>query len=196
MTATTTRSARWLDSSTLPDISLRRALVERAMADILIEETAGPNRSPYIDEILRDADAKPGDPWCAAALNRWCRDAGVARPPRYQASCDVWMAWAKKNGSWNDKKGYNPMPGDIVVYGKPADAQHIGVVGRITSRGPRAIEGNTSYGGDGEREGIACDAKPVKLSWVLGYITPKPAISNAANVLASSSSTASSAASR
>ena len=160
-------AARWMDKLALPDVALRRVLVVRALADVGIEETAA-NSSGYIDEILLDADAKPGDPWCAAAVNRWCKDAGAARPPRWQASCDTWMTWAKSRGTW-EAPAYKAQPGDLVVYGVPGDAQHIGVVGRVTARGARSIEGNTSFAGV-SREGIACDYKPVDTKRVIGYI--------------------------
>lgn len=167
-------AARWLDQMPLTQPELRKAIVRRAMADIGIEETGVANRSPYIDALLTAAGTAVGQPWCAAAVRQWYADAGASVPPKGAASCDVWVAWATKRGRWFPvSSGYVPQPGDAVVYGVPGDANHIGVLVRATTRGGRAVEGNTSYAGF-EREGIAVDYKPVSQSRVLGYISPDP----------------------
>lgn len=168
-------AARWLDQMPLSQPELRKAIVRRAMADIGIEETGVANRSPYIDELLRAAKTVIGQPWCAAAVRQWFADAGAAFPAAHAASCDAWVAWATKRGAWHPAaSGYTPEPGDAVVYGVPGDANHIGVLVRVTARGGRAVEGNTSYAGF-EREGIAVDYKPVSQARVLGYISPQSA---------------------
>ena len=167
--------ARWLDQMELGlQAELRKAIVRRAMADIGIEETGVKNRSPYIDELLKAAGTVVGQPWCAAAVRQWLADAGAAVPARDAASCDVWMTWAIRRGQWHAATSpYVPLPGDLVVYGVPGDANHIGVWVRTTARGGRAVEGNTSFAGF-EREGVAVDYKPVATTRVLGYITPVP----------------------
>lgn len=167
--------ARWLDQMELgSQAELRKSVVRRAMADIGIEETGVKNRSPYIDELLKAAGTVVGQPWCAAAVRQWFADAGARVPLRDAASCDAWVGFARGLGCWHPvASGYVPLPGDAVVYGVPGDANHIGVLVRTTTRGGRAVEGNTSYAGF-EREGIAVDYKPVTQARVLGYITPLP----------------------
>ena len=165
------QSARWLDALDSPDALLRAALVRRAMADIGIEETAR-NSSPYIDEVLTQAGAQPGDPWCAALLTRWCRDTNIARPVSGAASCEVWHQFAIKRGTWREVgTGYVVLPGDIVLYGDTTHVHHCGLVARVSSFGMRDVEGNTSWSGF-SREGVACDYKPVALSLVAGHIVP------------------------
>lgn len=167
-------AARWLDQMDLgAHGDLRKRVVRRAMADIGIEETGVANRSTYIDGLLQAAGTVVGQPWCAAAVRQWFADAGAAVPASGAASCDVWMQWALRTNRWRPLGQYAPLPGDAVVYGVPGDANHIGVVVRATARGGRAVEGNTSFAGF-EREGIACDYKPIAATRVLGYVIPLP----------------------
>lgn len=165
-----TKPAGWLGDIETP----HTLLVRRAMLDIGIEEGPSANRSPYIDQCLTLAGTAVGQPWCAAILYRWCIDAGVFAPDRLAASCDAWRDQAIAQKRWLDATE-TPKPGYIVVYGirngKKVDANHIGVVARVTHRGVRAVEGNTSFAGF-NREGIAVDYKPVDLKRVLGWIDP------------------------
>ena len=98
----TKQSCIWLDSLELPNHALRAALIRAAHADIGTEEQEA-NRSPYIDGMIKDCGLTGAQPWCAAAVNRWCSEAGVARPHAGQASCDVWMTWAQRRGNWKGK---------------------------------------------------------------------------------------------
>jgi hypothetical protein len=165
-----TEPAQWLVDTSPP----HARLVRRAMLDIGIEEGPTANRSPYIDTCLRNAGTAVGQPWCAAILHQWCLESGVFRPERHAASCDAWRHEAIAQCRWHDAS-ISPVPGWIVVYGvrkgKLVDANHIGVVARVTHRGPRAVEGNTSFSGF-NREGIAVDYKPVDMKRVLGWIDP------------------------
>jgi hypothetical protein len=182
-----TAPGQWLEAAlaALPaaERAWRTALVRRAMLDIGIEEGPSANRSPYIDGCLLRSGTRVGQPWCAAILHTWCVDAGCWAPARHAASCDAWRDGARTSGRWIEAPGgivasdAVVQPGDIAVYGTRksgvVDANHIGVVARVTHRGPRAVEGNTSFAGF-EREGIAVDYKPVALARLLGYIVPRP----------------------
>jgi hypothetical protein len=167
------QSCAWLDVLTGPDAELRRAVVRRAHADIGIEEgTQAANRSPYIDEVVREAGSPLGSAWCGCVARRWARDGGAAHPPRDAGAVRVWVKWAKENGTWHDVgSGYEPKPGDWVCYDMNPDtiADHIGLVARVHARGVRSVEGNTSWAGF-SREGVAVAMKPVATSRILGYI--------------------------
>lgn len=169
-------AAPWLDDLSGPDAPLRRAVVRRAHADIGIEENTA-NRSPYIDEVTREAGSPAGSAWCACIARRWAKDAGAQYPTRDAGAVRAWVAWAKANGSWHDvKSAYQPQPGDFVCYDMAPDgvADHIGVVARVHARGVRSIEGNTSWAGF-SREGVACTMKPVTTARILGYIALRAA---------------------
>ena len=80
--------------------------------------------------------------WCAAAVATWWQEAGL-QTPSGGASCDNWMSWGKQNGYWST----TPKVGAAILYGKPTDAYHIGIVAGVTPTGAViAIEGNTSGG--------------------------------------------------
>lgn len=175
-TVTIPPAALWLDSLALPDHALRADLVRRAMADIGIEESASAaNRSPYLDAIARQFGSPLGSAWCALILGRWCRDVGVRIPPREVGAVRAWQRWAQDTGAWKPKSD-TPLPGDIALYDMRPDGvgDHIGVVIRGHERGPRTVEGNTSWAGH-SREGVAVVAKPIAASLVLGYIVPRAA---------------------
>lgn len=169
--------APWLPASTLPKI---RAAVERALKDVgICEMPLGSNRSGRIDEYLRAAGVPESvitsgkGYWCAAAASAWWREAGMMIPPLgYNgggpASCDTWMTWGKANNRWHDK----PVVGAMVLYGVPGDAQHIGMVIRVDPI-LYGVEGNTTAGGDYNRDGAAVDAKGVTTKRVLGYVWPE-----------------------
>lgn len=150
---------------------LRAAIVRRAMADVgICEMPPGSNRSPYIDECNRLAGVPVGSYWCASWAGRVFREAGAQVPSGY-ASCDAWVAWAKKNGRWTNR----PVPGAAVLYGKPTDASHIGIVVRTDPR-LFTCEGNT---GTEEHSRNGYVVWPKEISGddelrVLGYVMPLP----------------------
>jgi hypothetical protein len=65
------------------------------------------------------------------------------------------------------------MIGAAVVYGKPGDASHIGVIVRVIPL-LLAVEGNTTLDGF-SRNGVAVDLKLVNTDRVLGYVYPAAA---------------------
>ncbi|MBC7841897.1 MAG: hypothetical protein H7099_06280 [Gemmatimonadaceae bacterium] len=165
----TIANARHLPKDTPPAI---RALISRAIADIsaVVEEPLGSNRGPIIDEYNRRAGAPVGSYWCASAVGAWMIDCGFPMPIGY-ASCDNIMAWGKKTGRWS----VLPALGAMVLYGKPADANHVGLVSRLAPL-VLSIEGNTTVeGGSAEqsRNGEAVSQKRVNSADpVLGYVLP------------------------
>jgi hypothetical protein len=159
--------ARWAPPET-PALAL--AVARRALADVgICEEPPGSNRGPQVDAYVQAVGAPLASFWCAAAVAAWFRDCGAAIPPTSAASCDVWMGWAKLNGLWQS----HPSIGAAVVYGKPTDANHIGVVVR-TSPLLLAVEGNTALEAY-SRNGVAVDLKLVNPARVLGYVIPSEA---------------------
>lgn len=170
-----TRSlAPWLTSPPVPPLCL--GLIKRAITDIgICEMPPGSNRSGRIDEYNHRAGVPLGSYWCASAVGAWLAEAqenlGVPiELPRGYASCDNWMAWGKATKRWQT----TPMPGTIVLYGIPGDAQHIGVIIRATPL-VFSVEGNTSPGGR-IRNGLAIWPKIVDPGWVLGYVNPIPLV--------------------
>jgi hypothetical protein len=159
--------APWAPTATPP---LALAVAKRALLDIgICEIPPGSNRSGRIDEYVQAVGSPLASFWCAAAVAAWFREAGARTPPSSAASCDVWMGWAKLAGLWQPA----PAIGSAVVYGKPTDASHIGVIVRVDPL-LLAVEGNTSLDGD-SRNGVAVDLKLAHPERVLGYVRPEAA---------------------
>lgn len=158
-----TQPAPWLGSA----IDLGVAVARRALLDVgICEDPPGSNRSVEIDDFLKRLGLGLGLPWCAAAVALWYDESGLARPDGSKAaSCDAWRSWAIDHKLWT----LNPSIGAAVVYGKGEDAQHIGVVVRLTPI-VMSVEGNTSLDNSPQREGVAVDFKKVNDGWRLGYI--------------------------
>lgn len=165
----------WLPATT-PDLS--RAIVTIAIASVgMLEEPPGSNRGKDIDAINDRAHVPRGSYWCASWAGDVWREAGAEIPTGY-ASCDFWMAWAKKTGRWSP---HVAAPGACVLYGVPGDAHHIGIVIRTTPM-TLALEGNTTVEGSTfERNGTAVGLKIVNdRDPVLGYCHPRPLVMSAA----------------
>ena len=158
--------ADWLDDA-VP--ALEQAIVRRARCDIgIVEMPPGTNRSPRIDEYVAAVGSPVGSRWCAAAVAAWWRESGAQVPPLDAGSCNAWMRWSERSGTWTN----NPQAGSAVIYGKSGIAVHIGVVVR-TEPELLSVEGNTSITGNPEVNGIAVALKQIARSRVLGYITPR-----------------------
>jgi hypothetical protein len=153
---------------------LRQIILERALRDVEIGEVPpGSNLGKRVQSYLVRAGVpanmiRVGDGfWCAAWLGAVYLDAGARIGPGY-ASCDNVMNWAKKEGLWLPA---NPTPADMVLYGIPGDAQHIGLVTRWDRYYKRALEGNTTTDGF-SRDGTLVAFKTIARQKVLGYVTP------------------------
>ena len=159
--------AAWAPGST-PALSL--AIAKRALLDVgICEIPPGSNRSGRIDEYLKAVGSPVRQPWCAAAVSAWWREAGAEIPPRLAASCDAWMLWGKDTGRWTTDR---PVIGAAVVYGTPTDAQHIGVVVR-TDPLLLSVEGNSAFA-QFSREGLAVTLRLVAKDRLLGFVHPLP----------------------
>lgn len=160
------------------ELAPRRAIV-RAILDLgaVVEEPPGSNRGEVIDAYLRSAGVPESvilagkGYWCAAAVGQWWEDAGLLTP-KGRADCDRWMAWGKQTGRWSNI----PTLGAAVLYGKPGDASHIGIVVRVDPL-VLSVEGNTTIESGFDRNGIAVALKVVdsKQDPLLGYVQPFPA---------------------
>ena len=104
--------------------------------------------------------------WCAAAVSTWWQEAGL-ETPNGGASCDNWMNWGKSKGYWSSE----PKIGAAILYGKPSDANHIGIVSAVLPNGSiMTIQGNTSGAGFNSN-GCGCFQKISKKNY-LGFVIP------------------------
>jgi hypothetical protein len=174
---------RYLPADT-PTLLIR--ICQIALNDVLLcELPPGSNRSPEIDAMNKAVGVPDGSYWCASWVSRVWREAGADVPGKYgSASCDEWMAWGKKSGRWQS----TPSVGAAVLYGKPTDANHIGIV-IMTDPMVCSVEGNTSMDGF-DRNGWVVAVKKVHADRVLGYIVPNHTVADFSDVRGGSSTTA------
>lgn len=163
------RHAGWLAAHNSTE--LQRRIVERAMRDDGIrEKPLGSNRGVRIDRYTKAAglpvpkDKRTGEGWwwCAIWVGAVFRDCGCMVPLDYP-SCDAWLPHLVKEA----------VPGAGILYGKPGDAVHIGIVADVPDAGPMlTIEGNRGYSGV-TNNGVAVDLAPCNRKDILGYFHPR-----------------------
>ena len=170
--------ARWLNAKNASP--LQREIVERALCDDGELESDGPNRSPYIDQLVRWAGLDPAIPggvyWCAIWVARVFADAGAQIPLRF-ASCDAWLDRMVPLESVPPARRV----GAAILYGVPGDAHHVGIIARWPKPTkqqllPLTIEGNRGYAGSATNNGVAVDLAPLTRRDVLGVVLPQSII--------------------
>jgi hypothetical protein len=163
--------ARWLPFELS---ELRLGIISAAFSDLgVLEIPPGSNRGPEIDDYNRAGGSPVGSYWCANAAAHWCRSAGAVTPgPGRDGSCDEWVRMAKRLGTWREKSAYTPEPGDLILYGAPGDANHMGLIVRSEPY-LLSIEGNRSWGGF-SRNGECVDLNRAEISRALGFVVPTP----------------------
>jgi len=161
----------------LPDglDQLRLMILERSRLDVgILEEPLASNRGPRIDRYLRRAhvpepiiEAGKGF-WCAAWVGCMWIDAG-AKTPRDFGSCDAWLPYLVP--CTLAQLPTIGQPGDAVLYGKPTDAVHIGILWRLAPQ-ILTIEGNRGLGSVTTNNGTAVDVHEVVRRDVIGVVRP------------------------
>ena len=166
-------------ASWLPGVDAMVAnVIERARRHVgVCENPPGSNRGKGIDEWNAAAGVPVGSYWCASFVGAMWRESGFQVPAGY-ASCDNWMAWAKETNRWSANV---PTLGCAVLYGRPGDATHIGLVIR-TRPLLLSVEGNTTVEGSAfERNGTSVALKLVtERDPVLGYCHLRALLARAA----------------
>jgi len=149
--------------------------LEKKSLEYLDSKTANFGKANFTKYWRDMRPAFQGQPWCACFLS-WCAaKAGIPQgivPVFYD--CDVGMQWFKVRGQFLSYSE-TPNSGDIIFFGKPGDATHVGFVLRVENWRVYTIEGNTSAGTSVVANGGAVCAKDYALNnpKILGYGRPK-----------------------
>lgn len=105
------------------DVGKRVAKVALAEASAIITEENKLHKK-YMQKFQK---VFPGYswPWCAAFVT-WCIEEATGKqlpvyapgdPAKYTfALAEAWQRWAKRYGYWEDRPGYVPQPGDLVLF--------------------------------------------------------------------------------
>ena len=132
--------------------SLGRRALEAAISELLkgAGEVGGNNCGPSVRKYLKPAGLPEGNSWCAAFVS-WCylqaaeSDAG-SMPFAYGASARGLLREFKDNGwTYAPGSGYEPLPGDLVVWWRVrADGWqgHVGLVHQCKDGILYTVEGN------------------------------------------------------
>jgi hypothetical protein len=126
-----------------------RAALRAALKELTLGagEVGGNNRGPWVKKY-HNGLASPGDAWCAAFVS-WCyTHAPGGIPYHYSVGArDVLRQFKQNAWATPPESGYEPVPGDIVVWWRVrADGWqgHIGLVQQLKDGMLYTIEGNRS----------------------------------------------------
>lgn len=154
------------------ELAAREGVIRAANAEIGYRE--GPNNSQKYSK----ADGE----WCGV-FARWVwKKAGVPKLPPPEFGYET-AGWATYWGVWGDKhklleklpaKGIGtPLPGDVIVYGKPHTSGHVGIVLRVNANGTlTTADGN--IGDMVSRREIKPRSQYTNGQPVYGYVSPAP----------------------
>jgi hypothetical protein len=131
-----------------------RAALSAAIGEIKAGagEVGGNNSGPFVAKYFAPAGLGTGDSWCAAFLS-WCfftacNDNKASMPFPYTVGARAVLAQLKKLGFAKEPgSGYEPVPGDIVVWWRVSLAGwegHTGLVHSVKDGMLYTIEGNHS----------------------------------------------------
>lgn len=107
-----------------------------------------------------------GDPygdWCAMFVSFCLHFAQVDDMPLH-ANCQVWIDDLKEDNLFADAADYIPHPGDLIFfnYDDDSDADHVGIVERMSDRVVKTIEGNSD-------DSVARNEYDIADDTILGY---------------------------
>jgi hypothetical protein len=150
--------------------------VEKKNNNQLDDKTANAGNANYTKFWDYLKPSFQGQPWCAAAISYWARQAGISTdviPTFYD--CDTGMAWFNSRKQFFIRGADKPRAGDVIFFGVPKDAQHVGLVTSVTADKVFSIEGNTSGAAGMVPNGGAVAEKSYLLTYnkILGYGRPK-----------------------
>lgn len=115
-------------------------------------EEGGNNRGPWVEKYLAPAGLGPGNAWCASFVS-WCylQASGghkSAMPFAYSPGARALLTeFKEQNLAHAPKSGYQPEPGDIVVWWRvklQGWMGHVGLVHQLKEGMLYTIEGNKS----------------------------------------------------
>jgi hypothetical protein len=116
----------------------------------MTETPPGSNRGPVIDKWNRLCGVPPGPSayWCGTACNAFLMAAGFPAQPWLKYCPDTERMARNRTGGWSWHS--EPKPGDLVLYGA-REAEHVGLVERVSNGLLLTYEGNTSSGSAGSQ---------------------------------------------
>ncbi len=154
-------------------------VVEQAKAWLGFKESNGTHKQ-IIDvynshkPLARGYAVKYTDQWCATFVSAVSIQLGYTSIIPTECGCNQMIEKFKKLGTWNESDSRTPNPGDVIFYnwddnGKgdtTGDAEHVGIVEKVSGGKITVIEGN--YSNSVKRRTLAVNGK-----YIRGYGVPK-----------------------
>jgi hypothetical protein len=115
-------------------------------------EVGGNNRGPYVRKYLTPAGIEEGNSWCASFVS-WCYlqacggDKAAMPVPYCPGARALLQKYKDKGWAYGPGSGYDPVPGDIVVWWREklqGWMGHVGLVYQVKDGMLYTIEGNRS----------------------------------------------------
>lgn len=124
--------------------------------------------------LARGYKVKYTDEWCATFVSAVAVKLGYTDIIPTECGCNQMIALFQKLGAWNESDSRVPNPGDIIFYDwddngsgdTRGDAEHVGIVEKVSGGNITVIEGN--YSQSVKRITIAVNGK-----YIRGYGVPK-----------------------
>ena len=140
-------------------MTLAEQTIQEALKDEGVHEQGGNNRGPRVEEMLHTVSLEPGQPWCAAAVCTWIKQATVALAIQTKVH---FGASAYKLYDRNEPLRISqPEPGCIALRNEGQGHGHAMLVLEVNGDTIKCISGNTN--GQGSREGdqVAIQDRPL-----------------------------------
>ncbi len=122
-----------------------------------VREATGSNDGEIVELFLASANAKKGDPWCAAFVAHVHSLCGYKIP-----NSPAWSpSWFPNS---NVVKFSEYEPGDVfgIYYSSKKRIAHVGIIEKETGNYFLTIEGNTNEAGSRDGDGVYKKRRPIK----------------------------------
>lgn len=158
---------------------MRNQFVKMAASFIGCKESNGTHKK-IIDiynnhkPLARGYKVKYTDSWCATFVSAMAIKCNLTGIIPTECSCGQMIDLFKKQGAWQEKDAYKPLPGDIIFYdwqdsGKGDNtgwSDHVGIVEKVNGSTITVIEGNKS-------DSVSRRTLQVNGRYIRGYGVPK-----------------------
>jgi cell wall-associated NlpC family hydrolase len=158
--------------------SVRDRIVQIARDELKkgVKEDAGEDRDKAgnivkyrgaVTSAGEDPDA--AEPWCADFASWVLKQAGVpfGKDGKGEDYTVAMIDWAKGQNRYHERGGYEPKPGDLVMFdwGGGQDVDHVAIVEKVENGRVHTIGGN-------ESDSLRSQSYPIGDKRMMGYITP------------------------
>lgn len=156
-----------------PSGDLGSKIVQLAAAEVGTKEEGGENAGAKITEYRTSVRGPGEDPnanesWCADFVSYIFDKAGAPlKDGQGEDYVPALTQWAKEKGRFHEPNGYDPKPGDALVFDWEGDGtlDHVGIVEKVENGRVYTIEGNSA-------DSVARRDYPLSGGPVRGYISP------------------------